>query len=136
MEEVKLPPQLALSQGHGKVSWSVRGTWELLTGWYDYETVANLYHVPPTAVYGDLVELAGGGDALAARARRYLGDGKPLEALRLLDVAAASHSEKVLRTRIDVLNTLLRESRAGLDNYSENEFLKADIRASEAKLAK
>ena len=57
--EVELPPHLELSQGHGKVSWSVRGAWELLTGWYHDDTVANLYHVPESAIHPDLVELAG-----------------------------------------------------------------------------
>jgi len=135
MEEVTLPPELALSQGHGKVSWSVRGTYELLTGWYLYDTVANLYHVPPSAVYGDLAELAGGGDALAARAKRHLDKGKPLEALRLLDVAAAAETQAVLRTRVAVLKRLL-EGAGVLNNYSEVGFLEADIRATEAKLAK
>ncbi|MFP8875472.1 MAG: hypothetical protein VCB99_00875 [Myxococcota bacterium] len=46
MEEIQLPPELELSQGHGKVSWSVRAAWELLVGWYNYESVANLYQRP------------------------------------------------------------------------------------------
>jgi alkyl sulfatase BDS1-like metallo-beta-lactamase superfamily hydrolase len=136
MDEVKLPPELALSQGHGKVSWSVRGTWEKLSGWYLDDTVANLYHVPPEAVYGDVIELLGGPDALADRARKYLDMGRPLEALRLLDIAAANANEKVLRTRIDALSRLLGDAQAGLNNYSEVEYLRADIRNAEAKLPK
>ena len=65
MRDIQLPKELELSQGHGRVSWSVRGIWEIVTGWYSYDTIADLYFVPPTAVNGDLVELAGGADALA-----------------------------------------------------------------------
>lgn len=134
MEEIRLPPELQLSQGHGKVSWSVRAAWELLVGWYDYDSVANLYHVPPSAVYPDLVELAGGADALAARARLHLERGEPLEALRLLDIASGAKSEAVLRTRLEALEILLAEARGGLNNYSEVGFLRADMRATRAKL--
>ena len=134
MEEIELPPELELSQGHGKVSWSVRAAWELLVGWYNYESVANLYHVPPSAVYPDLVELAGGAAALADRARQHLQRGEALEALRLLDIAAVAESEAVLRTRLAALEILLREAREGLNNYSEVGFLRADLEATRAKL--
>jgi len=134
MEEIQLPPELQLSQGHGKVSWSVRAAWELLVGWYHYDSVANLYHVPPAAVYPDLVELSGGADALAARASLYVERGQPLEALRLLDVAAVAENEAVLRARLAALEILLVEAREGLNNYSEVGFLRADMEATRAKL--
>jgi len=134
MEEIQLPPELELSQGHGKVSWSVRAAWELLVGWYHYDSVANLYHVPPSAVYPDLVELAGGPDALAARARLQLERGETLEALRLLDVAAAAENEAVLEARLAALEILIGDAREGLNNYSELGFLRADLEATRAKL--
>ncbi|MGE4649410.1 MAG: MBL fold metallo-hydrolase, partial [Myxococcota bacterium] len=37
MREIRLPPELEISQGHGKVSWNVRAIWELLAGWFYYE---------------------------------------------------------------------------------------------------
>ena len=135
MENIRLPPHLALSQGHGKVSWSVRATWEILAGWYHYDSVANLYHVPPEAAYPDLVELAGGADALAERARAHHEAGRPLQALRLLDVAGAAPSRKSLKTRAAVLEHLAREAREGLNNYSEVGLLEADLRETRAKLA-
>jgi len=134
MREVKLPKELELSQGHGRVSWSVRGIWEIVTGWYDYGTVADLYHVPPTAVNGDLVELAGGADAIAKRARAYLGEDKPLEALRLLDVAKGRETKAVLRARIDAVEKLLAGAKSGFGNYSEIGLLQADLRASREQL--
>ena len=40
MRDIQLPPELELSQGHGKVSWSVRAAWEIVAGWYYYDTIA------------------------------------------------------------------------------------------------
>lgn len=134
MEEIQLPEKLALSQGHGKVTWSVRGIWELVTGWYHYDTVANLYHVPYDAVYGDVVELAGGADALADRAARYLDRGQPLHALRLLDMAQDDATPQVLRTRLSVLERLLESAREGLNNYSEVGLLQDDINRTQTLL--
>jgi alkyl sulfatase BDS1-like metallo-beta-lactamase superfamily hydrolase len=136
MRDIELPEHLRVSQGHGKLSWSVRASHDIVTGWYYYDTIANLYHVPPTAIDGDLVELVGGGDVLAERAKRYLEEGRPLEALRLLDVAASDATEKVLRVRIEVVEKLLAEAKAGLANYSEIGFLEADLRTSRDSLAR
>ena len=135
MRDIQLPPELELSQGHGKVSWSVRAAWEIVAGWYYYDTIANLYHVPEAAIHEDLVDLAGGPDQLADRARRYLREGKPLEAIRLLDVAAGSPSRRVLETRIEAVERLLEGARTGLGNYSEIGLLEADLRASRDRLA-
>lgn len=135
MRDIQLPPELELSQGHGKVSWSVRAAWEIVAGWYYYDTIANLYHVPEAAIHEDLVDLAGGPDRLAERARRYLSGGKPLEALRLLDVAAGRPSRRVLEARIEVVERLLEGARAGHGNYSEIGLLEADLRASRDGLA-
>jgi glyoxylase-like metal-dependent hydrolase (beta-lactamase superfamily II) len=134
MRDVKLPKELALSQGHGRVSWSVRGIWEIVTGWYSYDTIADLYHVPPTAVNGDLVEMVGGADALAKRARGYLAQGSPLEALRLLDIAKGRETKAVLEARVEAVEKLLDEARNGLGNYSEIGLLEADLRGARERL--
>jgi alkyl sulfatase BDS1-like metallo-beta-lactamase superfamily hydrolase len=134
MRDIELPEHLRVSQGHGKLSWSIRSTFDIITGWYYYDTIANMYHVPPTAIHDDLVELAGGAEAIASRARALFDAGKPLEALRLLDVAAGVASEAVLRTRIDVVESLLASARAGLNNYSEVGLLAADLRTSRSAL--
>jgi alkyl sulfatase BDS1-like metallo-beta-lactamase superfamily hydrolase len=135
MRDIRLPEHLALSQGHGKVSWSVRAAWEIIAGWYYYDTIANLYHVPPTAVNDDLLELAGGADRIAERARRHLEEGRPLEAIRLLDIAAGHETEVVLDVRIGAVERLLEEARDGLGNYSEIGLLEADLRSSRAQRA-
>ncbi len=135
MRDVQLPKELELSQGHGRVSWSVRGIWEIVTGWYSYDTIADLYHVPPTAVNGDLIEMVGGVDPLARRARQYLKQDKPLEAIRLLDIAKGRETDFVLRTRIEAVEKLLATAKSGLGNYSEIGLLEADLQASRGKLA-
>lgn len=136
MRDVQLPKELALSQGHGRVSWSVRGIWEIVTGWYDYGTIADLYPVPPTAVNGDLVELVGGADVLAKRARAYLKQDKPLEALRLLDVAKGQETKAVLEARVEAVEKLLAQAKRGFGNYSEIGLLNADLRESQGALAR
>jgi alkyl sulfatase BDS1-like metallo-beta-lactamase superfamily hydrolase len=136
MRDIQLPEHLQVSQGHGKLSWSVRATYDLVTGWYYYDTVANMYHVPPTAINDDLVEMVGGGDALAKRARFHLEKGRPLEALRLLDIATGNETKAVLTTRIEVVEKLVEEAKAGLANYSEIGLLEADLKASRALLEK
>ena len=135
MRDIQIPEQYAVSQGHGKVSWSVRATHDIVAGWYYYDTIANMYHVPVEAVHGDLVDLIeGGADALARRAREHLLSGRPLEALRLLDVAKGRETESVLRARIEVVEQLLEEARDTLDNYSEVGLLEADLRETREKL--
>jgi len=87
MREIELPPELEVGEGYGKVSWSVRAIWETYAGWFHHRSTTELYPVPPSSVYPDLVELAGGADAVAERARQKLEAGAPLEALHLAEVA-------------------------------------------------
>ena len=134
MRDIELPKELELSQGHGKVSWSVRAAWEIIAGWYYYDTIANLYHVPETAIHGDLVEMVGGPGALAERARDYLKKQQPLEALRLLDIAAGRESKAVLAARIEAVEALLSKARSGFGNYSEIGLLEADLRTTRERL--
>jgi glyoxylase-like metal-dependent hydrolase (beta-lactamase superfamily II) len=60
MREVILPPELALPQVHGRVPWIVRAIWEEHVGWFRYESTTELYDVPPSSVWSDVVDLAGG----------------------------------------------------------------------------
>lgn len=125
MRTIELPPELEISQGHGKVSWNVRSIWEQLAGWFYYEHVADLYDVPSEQIFPDLVELAGGHAAVTTRARERFEESKPLEALRLLDVAKSSGPESVsaLRLRLAILESLLERSRETHDNMSETGIL-------------
>ena len=87
MRDIQLPPELEVGEGYGKVSWSVRAIWETYAGWFHHSSTTELYPVPAKSVHGDLVELAGGVDAVAQRAKDKLSVGEPLEAIHLAEVA-------------------------------------------------
>jgi glyoxylase-like metal-dependent hydrolase (beta-lactamase superfamily II) len=131
MREIKLPQELTIGEGHGKVSWAVRSIWEEYSGWFHYDSTTSLYGVPRSSVDADLVELAGGAAALAARARKHLAEGRALEALHLLDVAlgADGTNSEALTVKKEALQLLLRES--GGINLSEVMWLKSEIAATD-----
>lgn len=136
MQTVKLPPELEITQGHGKVSWNVRAIWELLAGWFYYEDVADLYPVPAKAVYPDVVELLGGPGPLVDRAAAHHAAGREIEALRLLDIAKAAgpETEAGLRLRLTLLEQMLAASESGHDNMSETGILRARVRLTRGLL--
>ena len=79
---------------------------------------------------GDVAELAGGADALARRAGRYLEQGEPLRALHLLDMAlyAEPDNRRALEGKIAAHQQLLEAS--GGENFSEVMWLKSEIEAA------
>jgi alkyl sulfatase BDS1-like metallo-beta-lactamase superfamily hydrolase len=135
MREIKLPDEMKIGEFHGKVSWAVRAIWEEYSGWFHYDSTTSLYGVPRSSIDADLVELSGGAGALAARARQKLDEGRPLEALHLLDIALGAErtNSDALAVKKDALQVLLRES--GGQNLSETMWLKSEIAAAEAALA-
>jgi alkyl sulfatase BDS1-like metallo-beta-lactamase superfamily hydrolase len=86
MQEIKLPSDLEVGEGYGKVSWSVRAIWEMYAGWFHHSSTTELYSVPPNAVHGDLVELAGGADVLVERADKKLAAGEAVQAIQLVEI--------------------------------------------------
>ena len=87
MRDIQLPPELEVGEGYGKISWSVRAIWETYAGWFHHSSTTELYSVPPKSVHGDLVELAGGADSVAQRAREKLSAGEPIQAVYLAEIA-------------------------------------------------
>ena len=134
MREITPPPELALGEGHGKVMWNVRAIWEEYAGWFRYESTTELYAVPPRAVFGDLVELAGGPDALTERAASYVAKGRPLEALHLTDLVLDAIPEhgKARETALSAHALLLE--RGGAANLSETRWLESEIAAARTAL--
>jgi alkyl sulfatase BDS1-like metallo-beta-lactamase superfamily hydrolase len=127
MREVKLPEHLKIGEFHGKVSWAVRSIWEEYAGWFYADTTTALYGVPRSSINADLAELAGGPGPLAARARKKVDEGKPLEAIHLLEVAlgtAPTHRD-ALAVKKDALQMLLTQ--CGGSNLSETMWLKSEI---------
>jgi len=131
MQEIKLPASYNLSEIFGKVSWSVRGIYDGYAGWFDGNP-SSMYEVPPSAVYPDLVKLAGGPDAVARLAVEKVQAGKAVEALHLTDVALASdpNNAAALNARIKALENL----REHCENVVEDGWLQDGIRKAKEKL--
>lgn len=117
MREIRLPPELEVGEGYGKVSWSVRAIWENYAGWFHHRSTTELYAVPARSVHGDLVELAGGADPIARRAGSRLGAGARLEAIYLAEVALSAEP-----TNVRALEVMI-EAHEALEAQSENFWL-------------
>lgn len=91
MREVRTSPELQLTEEYGKIAWNVRAIWHEYTGWFDPNCgTTGLYGVPLSSVAVDLVQLSGGSDRLANKAREHLDSGDPLKALHILEIALAA----------------------------------------------
>ena len=84
MREVTIPEHLDVGEGYGRTTWNVRAIWEMYAGWFHHRST-ELYPVAPTAVFADLVSVAGA-DELVDAARARLAAGQPVEALQLTDI--------------------------------------------------
>jgi glyoxylase-like metal-dependent hydrolase (beta-lactamase superfamily II) len=133
MRAVTLPPELALPQVHGKVAWIVRAIWEEHVGWFRYESTTELYNVPPSSVWSDVVDLVGGTAPLTERAAAHAEAGRPLEALHLTDVALAHApaDPDALGVKRRALGQLLAAS--GRENHSEVQWLEQEIKSATIK---
>jgi alkyl sulfatase BDS1-like metallo-beta-lactamase superfamily hydrolase len=92
MHEIKLPPELDVGEGYGKLTWSIRGIYEGYAGWFDMDPAA-MYEVPVSSVYADIARLAGGPDAVAKLAMERVAAGRAVEALHLTRIALAANPD-------------------------------------------
>ncbi|MFO0949030.1 MAG: alkyl sulfatase dimerization domain-containing protein [Planctomycetota bacterium] len=132
MREVKLPPELAIPEIYGEVSWSVRGIYEGYVGWFDGNP-ANMYSTPVDSVYPDMVELAGGADAVAERARKLLSEGSdPVKSLHLAEVALRAEPKSIaaLQAKQAALEALKKKSA----NAIEEAWLESGLRKTRAAI--
>lgn len=130
MREIELPPELEVGQGYGKVDWDVRAIWENYMGWFHQRSTTELYPVPPESVYPDLVELAGGPDVVAARAREKLDAGQAVEAIHLVEAALSVAPGHTSAIRVGI------DAHRALDAKSENFWLSAWLRHQAERLEK
>lgn len=130
MRDVTLPRDLSLPQVHGKVAWIVRAIWEEHVGWFRYESTTELYDVPPSSVWSDVVDLVGGTAPLTERAATHAKAGRPLQALHLTDVvlAHAPADPDALGIKRQALEQLLSSS--GRENHSEVQWLEQEIKSA------
>ena len=116
MHDINLPKKYnAIDQNYGRVSWSVRGIYDGYTGWFDGNP-SNMYDVPPSSVYTDLVELAGL-EAIVKRADELVNAGEFVKALHLTDVVLKSdpNNKPALETRIQALRSLRFKCKNGIE---------------------
>ncbi|MEM8605518.1 MAG: MBL fold metallo-hydrolase [Myxococcota bacterium] len=133
MREITLPEELDVGQGYGRVSWSVRAIWENYAGWFHHASTSELYPVPPSAAHPDLVELAGGPDAVANRASEKLDAGLPVEAIQLAEIALTAEAghRGALDVAIRAHEALERQS----ENFWLTQWLRKQLADLRARLA-
>ena len=129
MQEITLPPALDVGESYGKLTWSVRGIYEGYVGWYD-GNVSTMFG-PSSQAYEEIVRLAGGPDAIAARARQLV-ESDAVRALYLTDMALAVDGRH--RGALDARLAALRWLDAHSGNSNERGWLAAGIRDAEARL--
>jgi alkyl sulfatase BDS1-like metallo-beta-lactamase superfamily hydrolase len=134
MREIELPGELTLAPGRAPTSWCVRAVWEEYTGWFRHETPTELYGTPPSAVWAQVGELAGGPDVLGDKAAEQLAAGEPVKALHLIDIALAldPHHARVRDVQIAALEELINRTRG--ETFDEINYLESEIvKATEAR---
>lgn len=99
MRDVKLPAELDVGEGYGKVAWNVRAIWETYAGWFHHRSTTELYATPFAAVAPDLVRAAGA-PALVAAAASRIAAGEPVEAIHLTDVVLAAEPQNAEARRV------------------------------------
>ena len=111
MREIELPAELAQDEVYGNIPWSVRGIYEGYIGWFD-GNVSNMYETPARAIYPEIVERAGGPDALAARAAELVAQGDAQRALHMADVALDADPDNVaaLQAKRQAVDRLFEQS--------------------------
>jgi alkyl sulfatase BDS1-like metallo-beta-lactamase superfamily hydrolase len=131
MNEIKLPPELDIGEGYGKLSWSVRGIYEGYAGWFDLNP-ATMYEKPASSVYPDVVKLAGGADVIAKKAMERAQAEQAVEALHLSDMALAAdpNHRPALQAKLKALETLHSRCR----NSNERGWLQFSINQVKSKL--
>jgi alkyl sulfatase BDS1-like metallo-beta-lactamase superfamily hydrolase len=131
MNDIELPPELAIGEGYGAVAWTVRGIYEGYLGWFD-DNPATMYAVSPQQTYRELVALLGDVAPIRARAAALVAEGRHAEALRLTDVVLASDPDDrgALEVRLAAVEALFEAS----TNINEVGWLNGARRALRARL--
>lgn len=133
MRDIKLPADIKIQELHGKVNWAVRTIWEEYAGWFHMDSTTSLYHVPNSAIFADIVSVAGA-NSLADRAQLKLLQNKPLEAIHLTDIVLNSepNHKLALEVKANALDALL--DLADGENMSEVMWLNSQLRATKSRL--
>lgn len=128
MASIRLPQELEPRDGRGPVSWSVRAVWEEFAGWFRAESVTELYPDPPSSIWAELVELAGGPDRLADSARARLANGQPVAALHFTDMILSVLPGHRAARDIEIAALTELRARDGDRNYDLCRYIELEIR--------
>jgi glyoxylase-like metal-dependent hydrolase (beta-lactamase superfamily II)/putative sterol carrier protein len=125
---LRLPDELYVGQGYGRVSWAVRTVWESYLGWFNLRSTRELY--PAAPVTGTLAAMLGG-EAVVDKGRALL-NADPLRALGLAEAAleAEPGNRAALRLARDAHELLLDEP-----DDARNFWLGGWLRAQHRKLS-
>ena len=131
MREIKLPPDLDVGEGYGKISWSVRGIYEGYAGWFTGDP-AEMFSQGRSSASASVVNLAGGPKKVADEAMRLLAEGKTVEALHLtsIGIEGAPGDKDVLRARVAAFEALLK----GSTNRNEQGWLQQGLAQAKSGL--
>ena len=133
MREIRLPAELEVGEGYGKVAWGVRAIWESYAGWFHGRRTSELYAAPQGAEGAELVALAGGADPVARRARERAAAGDLPLALQLAEAALAAEPRH--RGALEASLLAHRGLEAKSSNFWESAWLRKEIVRLEAALA-
>jgi Alkyl sulfatase dimerisation len=89
-----------------------------------------LYQIPPTSVWQDIVELAGGTAALTGRARAHAAQGRTLQALHLTGIVLAGAPSDSAALQVKNLALDGRSQISGHENFSEVQWLEQAIKSA------
>lgn len=136
LKEIVLPPELELTQIHGRFSWAVKSIWEYYATWFHFDSTTELYPVPRSEVDAEIAALAGV-DALAQKAAEHVAKNENLKAIHLLEVSLAGdplHRPSLL-VRKEALSNLLHKAKSTFNNSYEIEWLTYRLRITDEALA-
>lgn len=112
MAQIRLPSELHLRAGRSPDHWVVRAVYEEYAGWFRHERTSELYALPQSDIWPDIVESLGGPEQVAAKASNALAAGNPERALHFIEMAIhiVPDSIPVREIEIVVLETLANAS--------------------------
>jgi len=128
MREIQLPPELDLSQTHGKVSWAVKSIWDYYATWFHFHRTSELCATDQSEVLADLAASLDVESALDT-ADNYLAAQDFEKALLLGELLEGSteYTERRMGLRCQSLNALLDRARRNEHNDYEIYWLEAEL---------
>ena len=126
MEQVKLPQELRVGMGYGKVEWGVRTIWESYTGWFERRSTADLYAIDPNVAISELAAIAGV-PSILERARARMQSEDFATAIRLAEavLTIAPDQPEAASLLADAHQTLLKHG--GDVSFWENGWLETEL---------